>query len=337
MGGGNVFFVTDPSASYLVGSVVALNEQTGAVAWMMGPASQSGDPAYANGTVYLQIAAGLNQILGWNAQTQGQVFSATYSNQSNTYLAPVVSNGSLYAGGGYFGGQVYSYNTANSAGNWVTSVPYSGSYGGATPAVDANYVYTTGGGGSDLLIVSKSTGGLVSESGPHSESLSGSPVLTGTGGLFYIQNGTGYFVNITNPTSPAVVWSKTNLYEWDYPAYANGTIYVSANLNTSPTLYALNAATGQQEWSLAGVAGYKNLIVTDNVLFAAEGSNTVAISLLTHQVLWSVPVTGTMAVSDNELFIGSDGTVTAYAIAAPEPATLFVAAVGMLGLVRRRR
>jgi outer membrane protein assembly factor BamB len=309
----------------------ALDQQSGAVLWKKSPAQTTGDPAYASGAAYLQIAAGVNQVLGWDVQTQAQVFSASYSNQFNTYLAPVISDGSLYVGGGYYGGQVYSYATSNGAVNWITTSPYIGSYGAATPAVDASHVYATGGGGSDLLVFDRATGALLSETGPHGEALSGSPVLTGSGGLFYIQNGTGYFLDVTDPTSPHIVWSRPGLSEGDYPAYANGTIYVSP----SSALYALDTATGQVKWSLTGIGSYRNLIVTDNALFAAQGSNTVAISLQTHQVLWSVPTVGAMALSDSELFIGADGNVTAYLV--PEPSSLLMLAPWIAGVSLRRR
>jgi hypothetical protein len=339
VGGGAVFFVTHIPGTGWADSLYALNENGGAVLWKMSPASTTGDPAYSNGALYLQTVGSQSLVRGWNVQTQAQVFSSSFSNQGNTYLAPVISNGALYSGGGYYGGQVYSYNTANSAVNWATTVSYSGSYSGWTPAVNAKYVYAMGGGGSDLLIFDRTTGALLSESGPHAESLSGSLILTGNGGLFYIQNGTGYYVDVTNPASPHVIWSMPGLYEWDLPAYANGRIYVSANLNTSPVLYALDAATGYQEWSLAGARGANNMVVTNDVLFAAEGNSTVAIDLATHNVRWSLPQVGTLAVSDNTLFIGSDSSsgVTAYSIAAPEPSSLLLLASGVAGLLARGR
>lgn len=338
VGGSNVYLCTHSNGTNWVDGLYALNEQTGSINWKMTPGQSTGDPAYANGTVYLQNVLGNPSLVqGWNTQTQAQVFSAPYANQFTTYLAPVVNNGSLYAGGGYYGG-VYSYNTATSATNWSNTAANYASYGGWTPAVDASHVYAIGGGGSDLMIYDKSSGALLSETGPHAEELSGSPVLTGNNGLFYITNGSGEFFDISNPASPQLKWSFPNLYEWDYPAYANGTLFVSANLNTSPILYALDAATGQTKWSLTGLRGFTNLVATNNILFAEDGSNTLAIDINTHQVDWSVPQIGNLTLSDNTLFIGSDngnGFVTAYAL--PEPSSLLLLAAGALPLFYRKR
>jgi outer membrane protein assembly factor BamB len=339
VGGGDVFFETKQPDKNMADSLYALNEQTGAVVWKKSPALYTGDPAYSNGTVYLQLSD-QNAIVGWNVQTQAQVFSASYPSQDDATLAPVVVNNTLYSGGGD-AGEAYAYNTATSASLWATTVPHSGSYGGESPAVDANYVYFIGGLGSDLIIANKATGALVSETGPHAESFAGSPLLTGKGGLFYVQNGTGEYLDITNPASPKVIWTMDNLSSGDAPAYANGILYVSSGWpDLTDTLYAIDPLTGQVKWSLAGATGFDNMIVTDNVLFTVEGSNTVAISLATHQVLWSVPITGTMAVSDNELFIGSAGVVSAYLIAVPEPSSLLLLATSAAALLfpnRRKR
>jgi outer membrane protein assembly factor BamB len=336
VGGGNLYFVTHTAGTGWADNLYAVDEHSGVVNLhvKMDSNTRTGDPAYANGVVYLQSVNTQSLVTGWNVQTQAQVFSAPYANQGNIYRAPVISNGSLYAGGGYYGGQVYSYNTADSSVNWVSSVPYGGSYSDWTPAVDANQVYAATRGGSDLVILDRTTGAFLSETGPQQETGSSSPMLTGNGGLFYVENGIGHYIDVTDPTSQHEIWSRTGLNAQIDPAYANGTIYIAS----SPTaLYALDAATGLEKWSLTGVGAGQNLIVTDNVLFATQLNKTVAISLETHQALWSVPIGGVLAVSDNELFIGNDGNVAAYRIAVPEPSSVLLLSIGAAGLLVHRR
>jgi hypothetical protein len=335
VGGGDVFFVTHLAGTGWADRFYVVNERSGVVNWttQMGPNTKTGDPAYANDVVYLQSAKP-SVLRGWNVQTQAQVFSTSFVDQGSTYRAPVISNSSLYIGGGYYGGEASSFNTTTASLYWNTNVADAGSYGEATVAVDASNVYLTA--GSDLVIVDRNSGALVSKTGTHQETPSGTPMLVGNGGIFYPVDQTGYYLDGSDPASPKQLWSLSGITNGFDSAYANGTIYTEAN----GSICALNPINGQLEWSLPGGNQPGNLIVTDNVLLAGLGDNTVAISLATHQVLWSVPVVGRMALSDDELFIGSSNSVVAYAVAAvPEPASVLpmsVVAAYLLACRQRR-
>ena len=68
-------------------------------------------------------------------------------------------------------------------------------------------------------------------------------------------------------------------------------------------------------WQPSGDTLTDHMIVTRNVLFVAGENNTYAINLLTPHLVWSYPVGGRLATSNNTLYIISDdSTVNAIKI-----------------------
>ena len=77
------------------------------------------------------------------------------------------------------------------------------------------------------------------------------------------------------------------------------------------------------------------MIATDNALLASTSTATYAIDLATHNVLWSYPVGGQLALSDQTLYIAA-GDDSVYALSVPEPTEIGLIGLACFGLCRRR-
>ena len=80
---------------------------------------------------------------------------------------------------------------------------------------------------------------------------------------------------------------------------ANGVIY--AGRNNPKSLDALDEHTGQVLWSWPGTATdaefHRNVVVTNNLVFVSTDQAVHAVDLVTHQLVWSYPVPGMLALS----------------------------------------
>ena len=136
-------------------------------------------------------------------------------------------------------------------------------------------------------------------------------VLGGSSDAFAINGGRllCFSASVTGTTTPHIAWSSAASYTGQ-PSYANGTIYAI----NGGILNAVSESTGNIVWTWTPPSGSLTgtMIVTNNELFASTGGATYAINLKSHQQDWSYPDGGALALSENKLFItDSSGNLTA--------------------------
>jgi outer membrane protein assembly factor BamB len=347
--GGDTVFVTNYGYFSNTDTFHAIDQATGSPLWSKSYTSNfsTSAPAYANGVVYFQTdghsAINGNYLRAYGARTGVSVFDATYDAQWETYLNPTPYNGNVFVGGGYYGG-MYSINATTGARNWFGGVPQ---YDGWTPAIDGNYAYAFTGSGSTspikgvFTVLNLLTGATAASVVDPTYSWGGytmnSAVVLGSNHDAFAING-GRLVcwdTTLDPThTPHIAWSKTASFSGQ-PTLANGQLYTIAG----GSLNVLDELTGNTLWTWTAPGGAISgpMIATDNLLFAQSGGSTYAVDLASHASVWSYPITGTMALSDSTLYVGS-GSGSVYAIAIPEPATSLVAVTVIpLTLIARRR
>ena len=136
---------------------------------------------------------------------------------------------------------------------------------------------------------------------------------------------------VYTPYSPKENRWNASLYAVDLIQKAVRWVVPGQNINSQPVvvgdyvynvshegvrLNAINAITGKIEWQWqppeddAQIYDASNLVATSDVIFVEGGKRIYAVSLKTHQTVWTIEQTGHMALGDNKLFILSlrDGT-----------------------------
>jgi hypothetical protein len=265
-------------------------------------------PALANGVVY--IAAGQQSstfMFAFNAADGTLIFKTPMSSQWENYLAPTIGAQGIYTNAGTYGG-LYAFNSSGQqlffAGMAQTSM--------WTPAVDATGVYTYTGG--VMEVVDPSSGAVLSSiTDPtftnYVYEIGGSPVLGAAGSVFVanyansvLNGGTiGNTLLNFNVNKSIITWQITGDYP-STPAYNNGVLYVA---NENPIrLEARAEADGTLLWSWtppqAGDVHFNSeVLLTTNLVFVSTNLATYAIDIPTHRVVWSYPVTGRLALSQN--------------------------------------
>jgi len=344
--GGNGVYVGGPGRS-----ITAVDEHSGAPLWSnpytfgvgTGQVYTTSAPAYANGMVYYQTdnEGDVSLFHGVSAATGVKVFATRYNAQWETYLNPTPYGGTVYTGGGSYGG-IYSYNATNGAQKWFG---YVGQYDGWTPSVDGQYAYSFTGTGDTVPIYGEfrmidlatgSTAHLVTDTqfqwngytmrsavvlGSHHDAFA----INEPGSVYPSYSGAGRLISFDTQAdathTPHIAWVLSDHYTGQ-PTLANDVLYA----NDDGNLVALDEVTGNLLWSWAPPKGSLTgtMVATDNVLFASTATTTYALDLDTHLPDWSYDVSGKLAVSDGMLFVaGSNGTL--YAFQVPEPSTLGLA------------
>ena len=78
-------------------------------------------------------------------------------------------------------------------------------------------------------------------------------------------------------------------------------------------------------------------MLTDNLAFVNAGSAVHAIDLLTRQSVWSVPLTGELALANDVLVISNPQGVSAFLVPEPSAQVLAVSALCVWGMLVGRR
>jgi outer membrane protein assembly factor BamB len=327
---GNGLVYASRDAYFLTGSVYALNEKDGSVAWKSDVPNlhSEGSVTYDNGTVYLpeQDASETTNIMALSAKDGTFINKSQFYTQWANFVSPTV-----YAGNIYFGGESTLVGLTPITGTnlWQSNIP-SDLFGLETPAVDQNYVYySTGaayGSNSKIEILNRADGSLYAQiTDPlgnwNGYEYYGAPILGAANSLIAYSGeaGTGLALSSSETytsrnlarfdvAAKSLLWHTANAYITT-PAYAAGVIYAAQN---SPLRFdAISEADGSVLWSWTPPAGdtsfHNNIIVTDNLAFVSTDQNVYAIDLTTHKSVWSYKAAGKLSLSPNYILYISTG------------------------------
>lgn len=308
-GNGRLYFSTGPyyDTSTQGHQLFVLNERDGSLAWM----HDFGDlkypttnpPTYASGKVYLSAGSQESTTMfGFDAGSGAQLFSTPIDSQWEHYRAPVAFGGSIYAGGGHYGG-MYAFDAGSGAQQWFIGADQ---IAGWTPAVDAGhaYIYVSG----RPQIIDRLSGTL---SNPSSAPIMGSPAestaLLGAPNHVIVARVGG--LSDYDSAAQAVRWTVAGYFR-DGAAYERGMIYA---LRLDPAvLEARNEADGSLAWSWAAPAGTQdlgsNVVLTNNLAFVSANGATYAIDRSTHAAVWTYPFAGQLSLSPNGILYINSGT-----------------------------
>jgi outer membrane protein assembly factor BamB len=126
--------------------------------------------------------------------------------------------------------------------------------------------------------------------------------------------GIGNYLLHFNTSALTIDWNVKGDYPHT-PAYKTGVVYA---VNDNPMqLEARSEADGSLLWSwpppAAGdVAFSSEVLLTNNLVFVSTNLSTYAVDLTTHKAVWSYPVSGNLALSnDGVLYLEGINTLTA--------------------------
>jgi len=265
-------------------------------------------PAVANGVVY--VAAGQQwstYMFAFNAIDGSLVFKSQMTSQWEQYLAPTIGPNGIYTNAGTYGG-LYGFDTTGRQ-LFFAYMPQQSQW---TPAADANAVYTYTG---DALRVLDPVSGAVRTTildptfTNYIYVINGSAVL-GDSGYVFAANYANVFLNgggigntllAFNVPLNTIAWKIAGDYA-NTPAYDAGVLY--ATNNNPVQMEARSESDGTLLWSwVPPQAGdtqfYSETLLTRNLIFVSTNLATYAIDRATHQTVWSYPLKGKLALSQN--------------------------------------
>lgn len=315
-------------------TIHALDSSNGTERWVFnaGNIYSASGPALSGD--YLAIStmissSGENQIKVLNPDTGQFRTNLIFGAQWSRFAQPTPAGNELYIASGYYGNVVYSYDLSIGGDRWKANGNRGNTWDGETPAVDDRYVYYYSG---SLDVFDRATGSRVkSIVDPNwtwnGYSYLGGPMLGSNNHVIaYSGNGMGTY-SVSFPlvdydiAAGAVRWRSTRSYSI-LPAVAAGVVYAASN--SQGQLDAISEATGAPQWSWMlpnGETFVGNIIVTDTLVFVSTTAKVYAIALDgTHEVKWSAPTPGSLAITpDAKLIvspvtIGNGGKLTSYSL-----------------------
>jgi outer membrane protein assembly factor BamB len=268
-------------------------------------------PSYAYGKVYIQTGnhGSDTWLRAFDGATGTLVFQAPHTAQWERYFAPTIYDGKVYVDGGYYGG-MYAFDAFTGAQLWfVNTLPQ---YDQWTPAVDATRAYAyLGEYTPGLYVRDRATGaaaGFIADAtfDWNGWSMNMAPVLGDQHDVFGIHDGRLIaFDTATNSIRYQLVGPYTG-----QPSYNAGRVYAVK----TGRLVVLDEMTGAEIWAwtppIGQIAG--PMILTRTHVIASTSQVVYAVSLATHQDVWSYPASGSLAIADDTLYIASaDGMLRA--------------------------
>ena len=323
--------------------VLALDLDDGSVAWerpLRGyfHPQEVGEPAVMDGVVYVNreghsassYLPDHPRLYGLDATT-GEVVSETlYQMQHGTKDRPTLVDGHVIAAGGYYGG-LYSFGVDggvqwfnNSGGTTETSV------------VAGDKIYRAWG---DVLDLAS---GLAADSVTHPDGLRlNNPLVTEDGLLLYTAYDTGNLDDRRIALFDRA--TQTHLRDISVPgipqAMAAGGGKLFAMNSLEMWVYDLDTGVNHLEMeSKSGLIGFDFILTREHVL-VRMGGELHAINTTTGDSEWSMAGHGrdSIALGDGLLIVSCEDSIIAFDATIPEPASLWIVAIGVLGLPIRCR
>jgi len=287
--------------------VFALNAEHGGINWQQsyGNSHSINAPALHDGKVYFQTREDSHSYLrALNIESGESIFAASYGNQWSRYKAPTIFDNDIYVAGGTYGGS-YKFDGVTGDELWFQNLEQCD---GWTPAVDSEYIYYFSNG---FVVADKLTGAVVNKNEALNLSCQ-TPVLTGQGTALVVSGNNLYAFDTSTADT---IWSIESDYNNRFigtPSAALGKIYA----NKAGQLTVLDQFSGEEIWNWRPQNnGYIQgaIVLTLNLAFVQDGTNTYAIDLNTQQQVWSYPASGYLSLSlEGALYIaGQQGLLTA--------------------------
>jgi uncharacterized protein YjdB len=307
-GGGNVYVTNSPYSGSKGLTVIAA--ASGARRWTrdMSTLDYVHPPAYGNGRLYLTTGGHSNSYLWSFDPNDGTLlFRSSYANQWSSWYSPVVHEGSVFMGGGYYGG-MYRFNAADGGRTWFAQTNQNDAW---TPAVSGKFVYLYDG---KLSVVNAATGALVWSIADPLVSYGGATLTVALGGGNRVLAIVGTRLIAYDVAALRTAWTQTGTFT-GIPTVRDGVLYVTNNRQ----IEARRESDGSLLWLWVPPAGEPvgTTVVTDNLLFVSTSAATYAVDLATHAHVWSYPAGGKLALSKAQgvLYIAqTDGQLTAVAV-----------------------
>lgn len=273
------------------GVLYAVDARSGETRWTQTlPAKYSlniyNQPAYADGIVYVQTGGYSDAFLwAFNAVDGALVFQSPLNDLDDSFYAPTIVDGTVYIGGGNYGG-MYAFDAKTGQEKWWQTL---GQFDQFTPAVSGNYAIAYTGGYSPQLTVADRLTGNVSfgiadpgfiGSGWNGGSMHLAPVVAGD---YVLANYNGRLVAF-NLASKQLVWELKPGFS-SQPVVKGDRFFIINN----GVLETRTIVDGALVSSISGSTGFiGNPLVTNNLLFIRDVQNTYAYQLDTGARAWTL-------------------------------------------------
>ncbi|MEK9712145.1 MAG: PQQ-binding-like beta-propeller repeat protein [Thalassolituus sp.] len=316
----------------------AINPLDGTEVWRFafGEKPALNPPAVDGNNVYISTS-GHDDTFLWaiSADEGNYVWSSPFSSQWGNYLAPVAIDGEVYQTGGYSGGYTYKYSAENGQALWSANATTSSGHDSVGVMGDKVFGYKN----NALAIIARDTGTLEQTIndplGDTDRDYHGAPVIVSeeqiilfSGGAFSgrassnVEQYDNRVISSFDIANGSYTWSTDFTYKTHF-AFADGVLY--AGRGASAILDAIDLSTGDILWSWTAPAGdsgfHRNIVVTDNLVFASTDRAVYAINLENHEAEWTYPEAGMMLITDTRELVlvpgmrESDGRVLGFSTA----------------------
>lgn len=288
--GGRVFVtVGNPSSGSnpnYGSTIYALDEATGSTIWSLalGGTYYWSAATYDNGRIFVVNESGLVRAL--DAATGTQYWSAQMPGQSSFSSPPIAVNGVVYLGGAGSGGTLYAVDETNGTVRWTASVMNGGD---SSPAYGNNGVYVSYACPQTYAFDPLKGSPLWHYSGP-CEGGGGSTPVYANGDLYVSDNLSSPSGYTFDGGSGAVLGRFGASYAPSF--FGQTMVSISGiTSSTGGTLHAMNSA-GTAIWSFGGDGTLTSnpIVVNDEVYVGGRSGNVYAVNLATGHQDWTASV-----------------------------------------------
>ncbi len=274
------------------GYAYAINMTTGKQVWrFMRPAPVDGYPALANGIVY--YTSDIGSVDALTASSGAHLWSFQMPNsKDHLYSAPAVARGTVYFGAGGVDNGVYALDAATGKLRWHTPLSADAANGDATVVNGLVYVSADDG----ALYAFDATTGALKWKYKTSLPLEGGATIAN--GVAYVGS-EDHTLYALDATTGKLLWRYTTggaISGYGSPTVANGTVYIGVD---DMRLYALDATTGKLLWTFTASDMVRSspAVLNGVVFFASHDGSFYALDAAAGKLKWQVSLTGNVEAS----------------------------------------